>query len=122
MKKAYASQTDLIDELLRVCRELAESEPPPEQTGKTIQLPHQQSLDIIEFLPDATFVIDSNSRVIAWNRAMEKITGLAKQEILGKGDYLYAVPFYGEPKPILIDFVMTGKAGSQEGYHMVERQ
>jgi len=122
MKKAYASQTDLIDELLRVCRELAELEPPPEQTGKTVQLPHQQSLDIIEFLPDATFVIDTNSRVIAWNRAMEKITGLAKQEILGKGDYLYAVPFYGEPKPILIDFVMTGKAGSQEGYHLVERQ
>jgi len=59
--------------------------------------------DIIEFLPDATFVIDANGIVTAWNRAMEAITGVPKDEILGKGDYAYAVPFYGEERQILID-------------------
>lgn len=121
MKKSNVSQDHLIDELLRVCRELSASEELSEDTGKIVQLPHQQSLAIIEFLPDPTFVIDDKSRVIAWNRAMEKMTGLAKQQIVGKGNYLYAVPFYGEPKPILIDFVMGGDASSQEGYHFVER-
>ena len=29
---------------------------------------HQRFQDIIEFLPDATFVIDRKKRVIAWNR------------------------------------------------------
>jgi PAS domain S-box-containing protein len=66
---------------------------------------YQQMLNIVEFLPDATFVIDRRKRVIAWNQAMEKMTGVKKREILGKGDYAYAVPFYGVRTPILIDFL-----------------
>ena len=124
MKKTILSRSDLIDELLRVCQEitgLAPSATEGEDAGRKLLLPHQQSLDIIEFLPDPNFVIDGKSRVIAWNRAMEEMTGLKKRDILGKGDYLYAVPFYGVPKPILIDFVMGSDASSQERYHFVEQ-
>jgi len=64
-----------------------------------------QLLAIIEFLPDATFVIDQNKIVIAWNRAMEEMTGINKRDMLGKGDYAYSMPFYGEPRPILIDYI-----------------
>ncbi len=35
----------------------------------------QQLHDIIEFLPDATFAIDQEGRIIAWNRAIEAMTG-----------------------------------------------
>ncbi|PKN44657.1 MAG: hypothetical protein CVU63_10085, partial [Deltaproteobacteria bacterium HGW-Deltaproteobacteria-20] len=50
----------------------------------------QQRLDhIIEFLPDATLVVDNEHRVIAWNRAMELMTGVPKEEILGKSGYEY---------------------------------
>lgn len=66
---------------------------------------YQQMLDIIEFLPDATFVVDREKRVIAWNRAIEKMTGLNKGDVIGKGEYLYAIPFYGERRPILIDLI-----------------
>jgi signal transduction histidine kinase/CheY-like chemotaxis protein len=59
--------------------------------------------DIIEFLPDATFVVDKNGKVISWNRAIEKITGVEAELILGKGDYEYSLPFYGERRPTLID-------------------
>ncbi|WP_424445096.1 ATP-binding protein [Methanothrix sp.] len=59
--------------------------------------------DIIEFLPDATFVVDKNGKVISWNRAIEKMTGVEAELILGKGDYEYSLPFYGERRPILID-------------------
>ena len=38
----------------------------------------QELLDIIEFFPDATFVIDKNKKVIAWNRALERMTGVPK--------------------------------------------
>ena len=66
----------------------------------------QQRLDhIIEFLPDPTLVVDKEHRVIAWNRAIETMTGLPKAEILGKSDYAYAIPFYGHPRPILLDFI-----------------
>jgi len=49
--------------------------------------------DIIEFIPDATLVIDSDGRVIAWNRAIEEMTGMTKDAMLGKGHYEYAIPF-----------------------------
>jgi PAS domain-containing protein len=91
--KSTTSQNDLIHELLRVCRDLTATQAPAEESTQGLKLSHQQSLDIIEFLPDATLVIDEKSRVIAWNQAMEEMTGLEKREILGKGDYLCAVPF-----------------------------
>ncbi len=59
--------------------------------------------DIVEFLPDATMAIDQNRRLIIWNRAMEEMTGIPSHAMLGKGDYAYANPFYGQPRPQLID-------------------
>ena len=58
---------------------------------------------IVEFLPDATFVINSKKEVVAWNQAMEELTDIPKEEMLGQGDYAYAVPFYGERMPTLIN-------------------
>ena len=68
-----------------------------------LQAANRQLKDIISFLPDPTFVIDSGKKVVAWNRAMEELTGVPEQEMVGRGDYSYAVPFYGEPVPVLID-------------------
>jgi len=59
--------------------------------------------EIIDFLPDATLVIDRDGRVIAWNNAMETLTGVPAESMLGKGNFEYALPFYKERKPILID-------------------
>ncbi len=56
---------------------------------------------IIDFLPDATLVVDTGDRVIAWNREMEALTGLSKAEVLEKDIRAYAVPFYGESRGIM---------------------
>ena len=40
--------------------------------------------NVIEFLPDATFVLDAERRVIAWNRAMSELTGLDSADMVGK--------------------------------------
>ena len=61
--------------------------------------------EIIDFLPDGTFVIDQHGVVVAWNSAIAQMTGVTADQIVGKGDYVYAVPFYGKPRPILIDLV-----------------
>ncbi|MEW6265435.1 MAG: PAS domain S-box protein [Thermodesulfobacteriota bacterium] len=61
--------------------------------------------DIIDFLPLATLVIDRRGRVTAWNRAMETLTGVQAADMIGKGDFEYALPFYGVRRPILIDLV-----------------
>lgn len=78
---------------------------------KQIELARQLQ-QIIEFLPDAIFVLDQERKVIAWNRAIELLTGVTKAEIIGKGDYAYAVPFYGSPQPILIDLCWENTAGT----------
>lgn len=61
--------------------------------------------DIIDFFPDATFAINQSKQVIVWNKAMEEMTGVKAAEILGKGNYAYAVPFFGEARPIIIDLI-----------------
>jgi PAS domain S-box-containing protein len=74
---------------------------------------------IIDFLPDATFAIDIDSRVIIWNRAMEEMTGVPAQEMIGKGNYEYAMPFYGIRRPILIDLVFSPEAEIPQNYSFV---
>jgi len=76
------------------------------KTGDELKKSRQQLTDIINFLPDATFVIDTSGRVIAWNHAIETMTGIRKEDILGKGDYEYALPFFGERRPLIIDTVL----------------
>ena len=78
--------------------------------------------NIIEFLPDATFVIDKEGRVIAWNRAIEKMTGLKAEQILNKGDYEYALPFYGEARPMLIDMANKPDPALEAKYDSISRQ
>ena len=77
---------------------------------------------IIRFLPDATFVIDLEGKVIAWNRAIEAMTGVKAEEILGKGDYEYAIPFYGERRPILIDLACKPNKEIEEKYQYVKKE
>ncbi|WP_300333514.1 PAS domain-containing protein, partial [Methanocalculus sp.] len=77
--------------------------------------------DIINFLPDATLVIDRDGLVIAWNRAMEELTGVSADLMLGKGDYEYALPFYGERKPILANLVFMPEVEIERRYNSVEK-
>jgi diguanylate cyclase (GGDEF)-like protein/PAS domain S-box-containing protein len=85
---------------------------------------NQRLLDIIEFLPDATFVIDQEQKVVAWNRAIEEMTGVKKENIIGKGDYSYAQYFYSKPKPMLINMAGTllESVGETADYRYIERR
>jgi len=77
-----------------------------EQTECLLKESERLLSDVITFLPDATLVIDLEGRVIAWNRAIEEMTGVPAAQILGRGDYEYALPFYGERRPMLVDLVL----------------
>jgi PAS domain S-box-containing protein len=82
---------------------------------------HKQLLNIIDFLPDPTYVIDKDKRVIAWNRAMEKLTGTPKEEILGKGDQAYSTPFFGYKRPTLIDMLDNDSSEWEAAYKSIEK-
>jgi PAS domain S-box-containing protein len=78
--------------------------------------------DIIDFLPDATFVIGKDGCVIAWNRAIEEMTGISKGDIIGKGDHAYAVPFYGGNRPILVDLIFSSDEELESRYDFIKKE
>jgi PAS domain S-box-containing protein len=80
----------------------------------------RREADIINFLPDATFAIDAAGTVIAWNRAMEEMTGIPAAEMLGRGNYEYSLPLYRERRPILIDRILDPGPGFEE-YPTIQR-
>jgi len=82
----------------------------------------QRLADIIDFLPDATFAVDRAGRVIAWNHAIEEMTGIPAADMLGKGEYEYAVPFYGTRRPTLIDLVHETDEAVAKLYSHIVRQ
>jgi len=49
--------------------------------------------------------VDNEGKVIAWNRALEEMTGVPKNDILGKDHCIGAMSFYGSEKPFLLDFL-----------------
>jgi PAS domain S-box-containing protein len=86
-----------------------------------LEMSRQRLMNIINFLPDATFVLNNFGSVIAWNRAMEKMTGIPAEEMLGKSDLEYSVPFYKEKRPLLIDLVLGDKPSGESSYRYFEK-
>jgi PAS domain S-box-containing protein len=115
LQAAYEQLTAIEEELRSSFEDLRERE-------QQLRESERRLADIIEFLPDAAFVIDVEGRVITWNRAMEKLTGVPKAEMLGRGDYAYAVPFYGEARPILIDYILEPDKALENHYDILGRE
>lgn len=76
-----------------------------------------QMSGVIYNIPDATFAIDRNGRVIAWNRAIEELTGILAGDILGKNSYEYALPFFQVRRPMIVDLIFASDGEIEEqGY------
>jgi two-component system, cell cycle sensor histidine kinase and response regulator CckA len=91
------------------------------QAEEELQESQRRLSDIIEFMPDATLVIDKDGKVIAWNRMIEAMTGVKKEDMLGKGNYEYAIPFYRDRRPILIDLALHPDTELEKQYTAVQR-
>jgi len=76
----------------------------------------RQLSDIINFLPDATFAIDNNGVVIVWNRVIEQLSGISADDIVGKGEFAYSIPFYRHRRPMLIDLVLSPGQDAVKSY------
>ena len=78
--------------------------------------------DIIDFLPDATVAVDLEGKVIAWNRAIEEMTGVKASDMLGRGNFEHALPFYGERRPIIVDLVLRADEAVEKTYLIFNKQ
>ena len=75
----------------------------------------------LQALPDATWIINTKGEVTVWNAAMERLSGVLASDMLGKGNYEHALPFYGERRPVLIDLALDWDARSRDHYVSVQR-
>lgn len=73
---------------------------------KRIEADHHFAVRLLEHLVVPTFVLDQGGRVMIWNRACERLTGLLAHEVLGTSDHWRG--FYDEPRPCLADLVPAG--------------
>ena len=69
----------------------------------------------IDTLENPVFAIDKTGVVIIWNKAMEELTGVQSKEMVGKGNREYAIPFFGEPRPMLVDYIVISTDKRQSG-------
>jgi hypothetical protein len=79
-----------------------------QQTGTTSQGSDdwREFARTIDALENPVFAINNAGIVIAWNKAMEELTGFEAQLMVNKGNHEYAIPFYGEPKTMLVDYIL----------------
>ncbi|MBS1139163.1 MAG: hypothetical protein H6R13_616 [Proteobacteria bacterium] len=77
---------------------------------KTINRSQELSfaVNLMEHLVVPTFVLDPDCRVIIWNRACERLTGVMAEEVVGTRDHWKA--FYAEPRMCLADVLAQDKA------------
>jgi len=92
------------------------------QAQESLEESKKRLSDIINFLPDPTFALNRRGEVIVWNRAVEELTGIKAGDIIGKGGYEHALPFWGERRPILADLAMEWDQTYEDRYPFVSRQ
>lgn len=89
---------------------------------KALGKSERQLAEIIDFLPNPTFAIDLERRDIIWNKAIEQMTGIRAEDMLGKGAYEYALPLYGERRPVLLDLVLERNEDIEQRYLAITEQ
>jgi two-component system, NtrC family, sensor kinase len=86
----HRKNSQLVEDLRRSLDRLKESE--------------QALHSIIDGSPIPTFVIGTDHRVIYWNRALERLSGINAEDIVGTNNQWRA--FYGEARPCMVDLIV----------------
>ena len=71
--------------------------------------------NLLESASTPLFAIDTRHRIIVWNRAMEELTGVPAEEVLGTDQQWR--PFYPAGRPTLCDLVLDGRTEEIGNYY-----
>jgi len=102
---------------LKLARTMAEEK----TVQETLIRSERRLAEIIDHLPDATLAIDLQGKIIAWNKAIEEMTGVKAENMLGKNNHEYALPFYGCRRPFLLDSIFASDTELAKQYNLIKR-
>jgi PAS domain S-box-containing protein len=71
--------------------------------AKSSEVAHSYAVRLMQHLVVPTFVIDPQRRVVIWNRACERLTGVSASEVVGTSQHWRA--FYEKQRYCLADLV-----------------
>jgi diguanylate cyclase (GGDEF)-like protein len=75
---------------------------------KSVDSTHAFAVRLMQHLVVPTFVLDADRRVLIWNRACERLTGVAASEVLGTSNHWCA--FYDSPRFCLADVLALDRS------------
>ncbi len=78
------------------------------------------AVHLMQHLVVPTFVLDAECRVIVWNPACERLTGVAATDVLGTREHWRA--FYDEPRPCLADLVVQRRMAELESLYVAHQE
>jgi diguanylate cyclase (GGDEF)-like protein len=94
--------------LTSFCTNIASMPPLPEKLAIRSMVPerdHGFAVSLMEHLIVPTFVIGADRRVLIWNKACERLTGMPAEEVVGTSEHWRA--FYSERRPCLSDLLLA---------------
>lgn len=86
------------------------------QRQKELENKEKEFASVLEFLPDPVFVVDKKGTIIFWNKAIEELTGFSSSQMIGKSNYQYALAFFGERRPMMVDLIISDDIISRRYY------
>jgi diguanylate cyclase (GGDEF)-like protein/PAS domain S-box-containing protein len=73
--------------------------------------------NLMQFLVVPTFVLDNKGKVLIWNKACERLTGVAAADIIGTTEHWRA--FYEEPRACLADLIVQNRLAEIDALYVV---
>jgi len=73
------------------------------------------AVNLMEHLVVPTFVIDTSGRIVIWNHACERLTGLLASEMVGTNEHWRG--FYNAPRPCLADLIAQSRIDEVDIYY-----
>ncbi len=113
-KKRFVHELDKVVKKIEAAREGSAE-------GGELSAPARDRMKIHESMIQncavAIFAIDTNHRVIHWNRACVELTGLEAEEVLGTDNHWK--PFYDHQRPCLSDLLVDGRLETMQDHYRV---
>lgn len=73
--------------------------------------------NLMQFLVVPTFVLDNEGKVLIWNKACERLTGVAAADLIGTTEHWRA--FYEDPRACLADLIVQNRLAEIDALYVV---
>ena len=96
-----------LEDLRRRIAELEKSETERKRAEEALRESEQRLNNILHGSPIPAFVITKDHKVMYWNKALEEMSGIKAEELIGTNEHWKA--FYSEKRPCMADLVVDGE-------------